>query len=179
MTGPGHRGFLADFYNGTFPGSFARGFDFQSNPETGDRRTCGSFASLAGLEAALIADDPVLIDAAVNRVLLGHAPIASFGGIPLLYMGDEFGLTNDPSYLGDPDLAHDARWAHRPHMDWALARAAANADDAHGWIYRGTRHLMRVRKATPELAGQVPTERSCPKPTPPSSPSAAPPTRRP
>ena len=124
MTGPGHRGFLAEFYNGSHPGTFARGFDFQTNPETGDRRTCGSFASLAGLETALLHDDPEAISTAVDRILLGHALIARFGGVPLLYMGDEIGLLNDLTYLDDPTLAHDARWAHRPPMDWERVRLA-------------------------------------------------------
>ena len=158
LTGPGHRKFLADFYNGSFPGSFARGFDFQVNEATGDKRTCGSFASLAGLEEALLDGDAAAIDGAVNRVLLGHALIAGFGGIPLLYMGDEIGLTNDTDFLNDPEIAHDARWAHRPRMDWKAAETAPFAETPVGWIYRGTRHLLRVRKATPELASDVPTE---------------------
>ncbi len=32
MDAPAHRNFLADFYNGSFPGSFARGADFPVNP---------------------------------------------------------------------------------------------------------------------------------------------------
>ncbi len=157
ITGPGHRAFLADFYNGTHPGSFARGFDFQTNEATGDRRTCGSFASLAGLEAALVTGDADEVEAAVNRILLGHALIASFGGIPLIYMGDEIGLTNDTSYLDDPERAHDSRWAHRPPMNWELAQAAQHGEGPHAWIWRGTRHLMWVRKGTPQLASDVPT----------------------
>ena len=157
LTGPGHRAFLADFYNGTFPGSFARGSDFQTNEETGDRRTCGSFASLAGLESALLSEDRAEIDAAVNRILLGHALIASFGGIPLIYMGDELGLTNDTTYLDDPDLRPDSRWAHRPRIDWTLARSAHQEESPHAWIWRGTRHLLWVRKGTPQLASDVPT----------------------
>ncbi len=157
ITGPGHRAFLADFYNGTFAGSFARGFDFQANEATGDRRTCGSFASLAGLESALVSNDPAGIDSAVNRILLGHALIASFGGIPLIYMGDEIGMTNDVSYLNDPALARDSRWVHRPPMDWKAAYSAQHDENAHAWIWRGTRHLMWVRKGTPQLASDVPT----------------------
>src|SRR3954451_21828902 len=47
-----HRRFLADFYAGEFPGSFARGARFQPEP-SGEARTSGTAASLAGLEAAL------------------------------------------------------------------------------------------------------------------------------
>ena len=154
-TGVGHRNFLADFYNGSFPGSFARGADFQSNPETGDRRTNGSFASLAGLEAARTRAEE---DLAVERILMGHALIAAFGGIPLIYMGDEIGLTNDHGYLDDPHLADDGRWMHRPFMDWARVKGLGRApDSAPARIHAGTRAILATRAATPQLAGHVPT----------------------
>lgn len=156
MDAAAHRNFLADFYNGSFPGSFARGADFQSNAETGDRRTNGSFASLAGLEQAIAAGDPHLVDMAVARILMGHALIASFGGIPLIYMGDEIGLVNDHSYRDDPDTADDGRWMHRPRMDWAAVRKLS-AQSPGGRILAGTRAIMAARKATPELAADVPT----------------------
>ena len=47
-----HRRFLADFYAGEFPGTFARGARFQPDPRTGEARTSGTCASLAGLESA-------------------------------------------------------------------------------------------------------------------------------
>jgi amylosucrase len=154
MTDWGHRNFLADFYNGSFPGSFARGADFQSNAETGDRRTNGSFASLAGLEAATTPEEETL---AIARILLGHGLIASFGGIPLLYMGDEIGLLNDISYLGNPDHASDGRWMHRPRMDWTAARSVTGGKTRAARIHAGTRAIMAARKATPQLASHVPT----------------------
>jgi amylosucrase len=158
MTGPGHRRFLAEFYNGSFPGSFARGADFQVNEETGDRRTNGTTAALAGLEAALAAGDARAVDLAVNRILMGHALIASFGGMPLLYMGDELGLVNDMSYRADPDRAGDGRWMQRPEMDWSRAAAAPEAEDPAGWIWRGLAHILARRKAIPALSGAVPTQ---------------------
>src|SRR4029453_896144 len=106
-SGSPHRRFLADFYAGRFPGSFARGEVFQDNPVTGDRRTSGSLASLAGLEDALPPGDPGLVALAIRRILLGHALIFGYDGIPLLYMGDELGLRNDHGYLDDPALAAD------------------------------------------------------------------------
>ncbi|MGL4491068.1 MAG: alpha-amylase family protein, partial [Rhizobiaceae bacterium] len=77
FSAPSHRRFLADFYSGRFEGSFARGGIFQENAQTGDRRNSGSFASLAGLEAALETGSQSLIEFAVNRVLMGHALMAS------------------------------------------------------------------------------------------------------
>lgn len=158
ITGPAHRRFLADFYSGAFPGSFGRGENFQVNEETGDRRTNGSFASLAGVQAALESHDRNALSLAVNRVLMGHALIASFGGMPLIYMGDEIGLLNDRSYLDDPALRDDGRWMHRPAMDWGLVEGvAAEREDPATWIHSGTKRILARRKATPELASFVPT----------------------
>ncbi len=153
VTGPGHRRFLGDFYAGRFEGSFARGADFQVNEATGDSRTNGSFAALAGLEAALRTGDAEAIDRAVARIVLGHAIIAGFGGLPLVYMGDEIGLPNDTTFPDDPDLAGDGRWMQRPFMDWDLAGSAPTTDAPHGRIFRALRRTLSVRAACPELGG--------------------------
>lgn len=143
LSGPAHRAFLSDFYEGSFPGSFARGALFQVNEATGDKRISGSFASLAG-----IAQEPEL---AVQRILLGHALIAGFGGIPLIYMGDELALPNDDGYLSEPAHAHDSRWTHRPRMDWALAATRERDPGPAGRVFRGTREILARRRATPAL----------------------------
>ena len=57
----------------------------------------GSAASLCGLEAALAAGDAVRPTSAVARLLMLYSVVYSYGGIPLLYMGDEVALRNDPS----------------------------------------------------------------------------------
>ena len=59
-----HRRFLAAFYAGDHPGSFARGVDFQVDPRDGSRRTSGTAASLCGLESALESGDAAEVDAA-------------------------------------------------------------------------------------------------------------------
>ncbi|TRD16635.1 alpha-amylase family protein [Palleronia caenipelagi] len=158
VTGDGHRRFLAEFYAGRFPGSFARGADFQVNEATGDARTNGSLASLTGLELALESGDPEAISVAQRRILMGHALIAGFGGIPLIYMGDEIGLLNDHSYAEDPDLAGDGRWMHRPPMDWEIAGCAPLAQTHHGEIWRGVQHILATRARVPALRGDVPTD---------------------
>ncbi len=153
-SGPGHRRFLANFYSGQHPGSFARGGIFQENAETGDRRNSGSFASLAGLESALLSKDISAQDAAIQRMLMGNALICCFGGMPLLYMGDELGLTNDYGYLSVPDHAHDNRWLHRPMMNWDVANAPV---EAAARLLNGIKHIIARRKQIPELAATVPT----------------------
>lgn len=155
LDGFGHRAFLSDFYSGIFPGSFARGSTFQYNPKTGDRRISGSLASLAGLEAALEGNDPVALEMAVRRILLLHNLIFAFGGIPLLYMGDELGLLNDHDYLDDPDLAGDNRWMHRPPMDWAKAAERHDRGTVTGRLFMGLTRLIQARKNAFELHAQA------------------------
>jgi amylosucrase len=126
LSGEGHRRFLSDFYAGIFPGSFARGVVFQENKRTGDRRISGSGASLAGLEIALEEDNELHAQLALERLLMGHALVLGFGGVPLLYMGDEIAMLNDPGYLKEPEHAMDTagftahQWTgHAPHAHCA------------------------------------------------------------
>ncbi len=156
--GPSHRGFLSEFYSGRFPASFARGAVFQYVPSTGDSRISGTFASLAGLEAAIEAREPELIDAAIERIHLGHALILAWDGLPLLYMGDELGMRNDHGYLLEADHRGDNRWMHRPTMDWAGARRRLRRGTIEARIHRGLRHLIAVRQASPQLHASVPLE---------------------
>ena len=149
VTGPGHRNFLADFYSGKHKGSFARGGIFQENAETGDRRNSGTFASLAGLESAKAEAE---ISTAINRILLGVALAASFGGLPLLYMGDEIGLLNDYNFAKEPAHAHDNRWMHRPKMQWH--NLSANQER----LFAGTKHIITRRKAVKHLAASNPAK---------------------
>ena len=124
---------------------------FQDNPVTGDRRNCGSFASLAGLEQARLSGDEQQVHDAIDRMLLGVALMASFGGMPLLYMGDEVGLLNDYDYVNEPAHAHDARWMHRPLMQWH------GLDDIQLRVLEATRQIIERRKALPWLAASHPT----------------------
>ena len=140
-----HRAFLSDFYAAAHPGSFASGAVFQANPRTGDRRISGSAASLCGLEAALAAGDTVQTDAAVARLLMMYSVVYSYGGIPLLYMGDELALRNDPRWADDPAHAGDNRWLHRPPMDWAAADRRADVGTVEGTVFTGLAEMARVR----------------------------------
>ncbi|MEM1100916.1 MAG: alpha-amylase family glycosyl hydrolase [Pseudomonadota bacterium] len=148
LNGRAHRAFLSDFYEGVFPGSFARGALFQHNPATGDKRISGTCASLAGLETGR---------EAVGRILMGHALIASHGGIPLVYMGDEIALENDWSYCDVPEHAHDSRWLHRPRMDWdAVEAAISDPESDAGQVLSGIRDILARRARVPEFHGGYP-----------------------
>jgi amylosucrase len=146
-----HRNFLNDFFTGRFPGSYARGARFQENPGTGDARISGSAASLCGIEDALLRADDVALEFGIRRLLLLYAVVYAFGGVPLLYMGDELALCNDHGYLADPALAADNRWMHRPRMDWAVAARRTNPETLEGRTFAWIQRLAATRKGTMAL----------------------------
>jgi amylosucrase len=148
-----HRRFLADFYAGDYPGSFARGARFQPEPN-GEARTSGTAAALAGLEAALEAGDEEQVDLAIRRLVLLHALAFAHGGLPLLYMGDEIGLCNDATWSDDPLRSDDNRWMHRPWMDWAAAERRHDPASVEGRLWSGLRRLVEARKASPAMHAQ-------------------------
>ena len=137
VTGPGHRHFLSDWYAGTFPGSWADGLVFQANPETGDARISGTTASLAGLHE--------------GRILLAHAIAAGWGGVPVVWSGDELGQPNDPDWAAEDGHQDDNRWAHRPRLDWSRAAARHDLQTVHGRVFSGLAHLARTRAGLPQL----------------------------
>jgi amylosucrase len=137
-----HRNFLNDYFSGRFPGSYARGALFQENPETGDARISGSAASLCGIEAAAT---PQELDAGIRRLILLYAVVFAFGGIPLIYMGDELAMRNDHSYQADPALADDNRWMHRPPMDWTAAARRHDGTTLEGRVFGWMRRLVAAR----------------------------------
>ena len=51
---------------------------------------------------------------ALDRILLVHAIILGWGGVPVLWMGDELALRNDQHWADEPGHADDNRWVHRP-----------------------------------------------------------------
>ncbi len=158
LSGPAHRAFLSDFYAGKFPGSPARGLVFQDNPETGDRRISGSAAALAGLDAALEAGDAAHVDLAIARILLAHAVMLGWGGVPVLWMGDELGMANDPGWAAEPGHAGDNRWVHRPRMDWTRAAHRHDPATVPGRVFAGIARLATVRAGLVHFHAAVPAE---------------------
>jgi amylosucrase len=152
-----HRRFLASYFAGRHPGSFARGADFGLNPHTGDVRTSGSAASLAGLELALESGEPEAVDAALRRLETMYAVAFSTGGIPLLYMGDELAMLNDAGWDADPAHAGDNRWLHRPLMDWAAAERRSDPATVEGRMFAAVQALAAARRSTPALRSDADT----------------------
>ena len=141
-----HRKFLLDYYSGEFAGSFATGQLFGQNKKSGDARISGSMASLTGLEKALETNDQHQIDNAIKRILLLHSLIMSFGGLPLLYYGDEVGTTNNYTFLQDSNKASDNRWMHRPTLDWQKVDQRLQAGTIEQKIFDNIKKMIAVRK---------------------------------
>jgi amylosucrase len=148
-----HRRFLNDWYSGAFPGSFALGAKFQENLDTGDARISGSAASLCGIEQALQSGDELALDLACARLELLYSIVFTYGGIPLVWMGDELALRNDHGYLAHPALADDNRWMHRPFMDWGAASRRSVEGTLEHRVFGSLRRLAVERGATPALYG--------------------------
>ncbi|MCK5831829.1 MAG: alpha-glucosidase C-terminal domain-containing protein [Methylococcales bacterium] len=147
-----HRHFLLDYFTGRFKDSPAKGQPFGHNEKTGDGRISGALASLAGLETALENDDLVAIQQSIDLILLLHGMITSFGGIPLLYYGDEIGTHNDYAYLKDASKAHDNRWIHRPRINWKRAELRHQKGCPEEKIFNGLKKMIAIRKTIPAFA---------------------------
>lgn len=147
-----HRRFLVDYYTGNYADSPARGRPFAANVKTGDARISGTLASLVGLESAQESGDEEAIDAAINIILLLNSMILSFGGIPLLYYGDEIGTLNDYGYQQDESKLNDSRWIHRPIIDWQKAELRNQPGSVEYRIFTALKKLIAVRKEIPAFA---------------------------
>ena len=120
---------------------FAAGVAFQTGAARAVHGTNGTAASLAG------AGD----QDGVSRLLLLHGLALSFGGLPVLYMGDELAMENDHAYQADPRRAHDTRWVQRARFD--EQRYAARHDSP---VYAGLRELIARRRRQDALAADAP-----------------------
>jgi amylosucrase len=156
VSGPAHRSFLSDWYSGDFPGSPARGLVFQYNPVNGDRRISGTSATLAGLEAA--GDDESARSSAIARILLAHELVMGWGGIPVIWSGDELGMPDDPAWAAEPGHESDNRWSHRPRIDWSLASARSDRSSVPGRVFGELARVARIRAALPQLHASVEAE---------------------
>ena len=150
LSGFEHRRFLSDYYSGAFPGSPARGLVFQENPATADRRISGTTASLTGIESGEV-------DPALGRIFLAYAIAYGWGGIPVVWSGDELGLTDDPDWAAEPSHSGDNRWAHRPALDWSVAAQRHDPSTVAGRVFSGLAHLARVRASLPQLHARIPS----------------------
>ena len=141
-----HRQFLLNYFSGKFNDTAARGLLFGQNPKNNDARISGTLTSLIWLEKALEEDYQEKIDITIKHIILLHNIIFTFGGIPLIYYGDEIGTLNDYSYMGNLSKANDSRWAHRPKIDCNKERLRKIPGTIQHTIFSDLQQMIRARK---------------------------------
>ena len=154
LDGYQHRSFLSDWYTGRFPGSPARGLTFQHNPATGDRRISGTTATLTGLASA---STPEAEDLAVRALQLAHTIIYGWGGVPVIWSGDELACLDDEGWAQEPGHGDDNRWAHRVRVDDETRARRHAPGSAAARAFAHLAHLARVRRELPHLHAATPT----------------------
>lgn len=171
LNGYWHRQFLADWYRGVYPMSDARGLVFQYNPVTQDRRVCGTAASLIGIEAAAEAvagigeETPAWreeelrgwLAQRLDALRLANAIIYGWGGVPVLWSGDELGQLNDPNWDTEPGHEADSRWVGRPVLSEEAVAQRHDPTTIPGRVFGDLVHLGKVRASLPQLGAEVRT----------------------
>lgn len=142
-----HKQFILNYYCGKLEWSPAKGLMFMYNPKNGDGRITGSAASLLGLETALEQNNKNIIDYAISKILMLHGIILTYGGIPMIYAGDEIATLNDYSYQQNEDQVNDNRWVNRPMQNWKTVTSLnKQKDKPSSIIYNGLKKMIRLRK---------------------------------
>lgn len=172
LEGYWHRVFLSDWYAGLYPGSDARGLVFQYNPVTNDRRIAGTAASLIGIEAAAEAvegiddDTPAWqeeetrtwLEERLNALRMANAIIYGWGGIPVIWSGDELAQLNDPNWDTEEGHEADSRWAGRPRLDESRVANRHDRSTIEGRVFSDLAHMGKVRASLPQLSADVRTQ---------------------
>ncbi len=144
-----HRLYMLEYYCDETV-SFARGKRFMQEPN-GNARLSGSMASLCGLEKALEEQNSEEIAKSIRKINLQHAIILSLGGLPMIYSGDEIGLTNFYGYEQEIDKKNDNRWLHRPMMNWEIAENIEKYP-VQNQLFSSLQKMITIRKEIPAFA---------------------------
>jgi amylosucrase len=115
---------------------------------------CGTLASLAGVENAIKADDPILLDHAIKRIRVLNGINFAMPGIPLLYQGDDLGVLNNDDYLNDATKVDDSRWVHRKKLTEKDFTLAQDKTAPQGKIAQMIREMIQIRKTNTLFAAQ-------------------------
>ena len=150
-----HKKYLYEFFEGSFPGSFARGERYNYDPVTQDARTCGTTASLCGIEKGLYEGDWNQVGMGIQRDLMMHAAMMTMAGFPMLSSGDEIGQLNGYEYHQDPDRREDSRNLHRSPFNWDNAALRTQTGTVQQRIWDGLRQLEELRARLPAFGPQA------------------------
>ncbi|QAY33581.1 amylosucrase [Bifidobacterium pullorum subsp. gallinarum] len=140
-----HKEFLYHFYEGSVPGSWSMGELYNYDAASGDARSCGTTASLCGVEKALYTHDKPSLERGIDRDLLMHKAMAFLRGFPMLNCGDEIAQLNGWNYKEDPDRVEDSRNLHRSKFNWRAAEKRNEPGTLQNRLWEGMAELRRMR----------------------------------
>ncbi len=140
-----HKEFLYHFYEGSVPGSWSMGELYNYDAASGDARSCGTTASLCGIEKALYTHDKPSLERGIDRDLLMHKAMAFLRGFPMLNCGDEIAQLNGWDYKEDPDRVDDSRNLHRSKFNWRAAEKRNEPGTLQNRLWEGMAELRRMR----------------------------------
>ena len=144
---------VARFYSGVDADSFAEGTSFQADDADGIHGSNGMSASLLGRNRAR---STLEREQAERRLHLLHGVALTLGGLPLLYMGDELGMTNDDSDDSRAAQKIDGRWLQRPPLDLTRLQQRHDPDTEAGRLYQRLRNMIQLRGHLASLAADAP-----------------------
>jgi amylosucrase len=144
--GPNERARLlhaSRFFSGETEQSYARGAAFQASDTHAVHGTNGMTAALVGLSSARTPEET---QSAISRFLLLHGLSLFVGGLPLIYMGDEWGQDNTSAQVLATRKGQDGRELHRPLFDLQGYADRNNPETTAGQIFDGLRALVRTKR---------------------------------
>lgn len=144
-----HKEYVYRFYEGAFPGSWSMGELYNFDPATRDARTCGTAASLCGVERAIAEKDKAGLDLAIRRMLLMHGVMLFQKGLPMFNSGDEIAQLNGWDYRKNEALREDSRNLHRTRFSDENAALRLKSGTLQEKVFSGIAALesMRTRAA--------------------------------
>lgn len=133
----------SQFFAGEVAGSYAQGAAFQASDPTVVHGTNGMAAALVGLTSA---QTPAEQDAAKSRLVMMQSLSIFVGGLPLIYMGDEWGQGNTSAEEIAQRQGPDGRELHRPMFDEIGFAKRHDPLTTEGQIYAALRAFIQAKK---------------------------------
>lgn len=144
---------VSRFFEGEAGDSFASGTAFQTDDDMAAHGTNGMAAALLGYARA---QSPADFENAERRLSLLYGLAFCFGGLPVIFMGDEFALGNDESAEGASSRALDSRWLQRPALDESRYAQRHDTQTEAGSAFAAIRFLVGVRRRQQAFAADEP-----------------------
>ncbi len=143
----------SQFFAGTVPGSYAQGASFQASDPNVVHGTNGMAAALVGLTSA---QTPQEVEAAKSRLVMMQSLSLFVGGLPLIYMGDEWGQGNTSAQEIAQRQGPDGRELHRPQFDEAGFAKRHDLQTTQGQIFSALCAFVQVKKQHASLNDKHP-----------------------